>query len=229
MLKNAARKFLYLFLLLLLGAGSGFLTYKVILMNKTVSVPKLKGLSPGDARGLLRDIGLKLRIEGKTFDPVVPQGDIQYQDPGEGQQAKIDSTVKVIISEGPETRLMPSVLGLRIGDAISLLGKEGLVAAETIQVHSDRIPAGVVIAQDPEPGEKTGPVRLVASAGPLHVSYYCPDFKQMDADAARGICQALGIEPVFIDTGSQGKTVKSQSPAPGSRVVQGQKVFMELQ
>ncbi|MDA8387305.1 MAG: PASTA domain-containing protein [Nitrospiraceae bacterium] len=229
MLKKILRRFFYLFLLLLLGAGSGFLTYKLILRNKTVSVPELTGQPPEAARGLLRDLGLRLRIAGRQFDPVVPPGDIDSQDPAEGQPIKIDSAVTVTISEGPATERMPSVLGLQIGDAVALLSKDSLVASETIRVHSDRVPAGAVIAQDPEPGEKTGPVHLIASDGPLQVSYYCPDFKGMSAAQAQDLCQALGIDPVFAGSGPPAGTVKAQSPAPGSRIGPGQKVFMELQ
>ena len=231
MLKKAATWFFYLVLLLLLAAGSGYLSYRLILRNKMVSVPGLTGQSPEAASASLQDAGLKLRIEGKAFDPVVPPGDIQGQEPGPGRQVRINSTVKVIISEGPETKRMPSVLGLTAAQAVSLLGKEDLVAAEVIQVRSNRIPAGVVIAQNPQPEEKTGPVRLIASAGPGEVSYYCPDFRQMTVAKAQGICQALGLDPVFVGGGSGSKTqtVNGQSPAPGSKVMPGQKVFMELQ
>ena len=228
MLKNALKWLFYPVLLLALAAGAGYLTYRITLMNKKVSVPGLAGQTPEAARATLRDLGLKLRIAGKAFDPIVLPGDIQSQDPQPGQQVRIDSTVKVTISEGPQTRRMPSVLGLADGQAVSLLGGQGLAVAEEIRVHSDRIPAGVVIAQDPQPGEKTGPVVLIASAGPLHVSYYCPDFSMMAAEEAQGICQALGIEPVFVNAGPGGQTVKAQSPAPGSKITPGQKVFMEL-
>lgn len=222
------KKILYFFLFLFLGVASGFLTYKVILFNKKVAVPELKGQAPEAARGVLRDLGLRLRVTGKGFDPIIPPGSIIGQVPEAGRKLRIDSTVKVIVSEGPETARMPSVLGLKLEDANALLKREGLGVQETISVQSDTVPAGVVIAQAPDPNEKTGPVTLVASGGPPRVSYYCPDFRLMSADEARTLGQALGLELVFGNAGPPSSVVASQKPDPGSEVTEGQKVFLEL-
>ncbi|MDA8171640.1 MAG: PASTA domain-containing protein [Nitrospiraceae bacterium] len=222
------KKILYFFLLLFLGAASGFVTYKVILINKKVAVPELKGQTPEAARGMLRDLGLRLQVTGKGFDPIIAPGGIISQEPEAGRQSRIDSTVRVIISEGPETARMPSVLGQKIPDALELLNKDGLGVTKTIHVQSDTAPAGAIIAQDPEPGEKTGPVTIVASDGPPHVSYYCPDFRLMSVEEVRTLCQALGLEPVFGNSGPPASLVASQKPEAGSEITEGQKVFLEL-
>ncbi len=226
------KKIFYFFLFLFLGVASGFVTYKVILLNKKVAVPEMKGRATEAARGMLRDLGLGLRIEGKGFDPIIPPGGVISQQPETGQTVRIGSAVRVIISEGPETARMPSVLGRKLTDALAFLGKDGLGVTKTIQVHSYRVQAGNIIAQDPEPGEKAGPVTLVASDGPPNVSYWCPDFRLMSMEEARSLCQALGLEPVFgSSTGNPGAAtalVASQKPAPGSEITEGQKVFLEL-
>ncbi len=215
--------------------ASGFLTYRVILLNKTVAVPDLKGKPPEAAISELRDLGLKMKVTGKDFDPVVPPGSIIAQDPAAGESARLDSLVKVALSLGPATPRMPSVIGMSLADAVSFLAKSGLKVLKTILIYSGNSPKGTVMAQDPNPGEKSGPVSLVVSKGPSEVSYYCPDFTGMGIAQAQSLTTALGLQPVFEgnqgpgDAGpGSGQTVSSQKPEPGARVSPGQKVYFFL-
>ena len=224
------KKALLIFLFVLLGIASGFLTYKVIIMNKKVAVPDLKGSSPVAAMSKLRDLGLKLEVNGKDFDPVIPPGFIITQEPAAGGSAGLDSAVKVVLSLGPATPLMPSVLGSNLEEAVSSLEKSGLKVLKTIPVYSDNMAKGTVIAQDPNPGEKSGPVSLIVSNGPSEVSYYCPDFMGMSIAQAQNLTAALGLEPVFEgSSGVEGdQAVSSQKPGPGAKIIAGQKVVLFL-
>ncbi len=226
------KKILLFFLFILLGIGSGFLTYKVIILNKKVAVPDLKGQKPEAALSELTDIGLKLKVKGKNFDPVIPPGFILTQEPAAGESARLDSSVKVVLSLGPSTAQMPSVLGKNLADAVSFLERAGLKVLKTISVYSGNWPKGAVMAQDPNPGEKSGPVSLIVSNGPSEVSYYCPDFTGMSVAQAQNVTTALGLAPVF-NSGMGGNSgmdvaVSSQKPGPGAKIVAGQKVFLFL-
>ncbi len=225
------KNILLVFLFVFLGAASGFLTYKVILLNKRVTVPDLKGKPPEAADSELSDLGLKMKVTGKDFDPVVPPGSVTAQEPAADTSVKLDSIVKVALSLGPATPRMPSVIGRDLADAVSFLEKSGLRVLKTIFVHSGNIPKGTVMAQDPNPGEKSGPVSLIVSSGPSEVSYYCPDFTGMALAQAQNLSTALGLQPVVeggpANTGpGSGQTVASQKPGPGDRVFPGQEVFL---
>ncbi|MDA8169490.1 MAG: PASTA domain-containing protein [Nitrospiraceae bacterium] len=220
------KKTLLVIFFLLLGAVSGYVSYKVILLGRTADVPDLKGQPAAQAAAKLKDAGLKLRIEGKDFDPVVPDGGVMGQDPQAGEKARLGSAVKVVISKGPATSRMPLITGQPIDTVKALLARGGLVISKVINAHSGTVPEGTIIGQDPAPDEKTGqPISVVVSAGPYDVSYYCPDFRLMRAAEASALANSLGVEPVFE---SAGDMVVGQKPKAGSKLEKGQTVYLQL-
>ncbi len=225
------KKFLFIFLFMVLGVASGFLTYKVILLSKKVAVPDLKGQPPQAAMNALKDLGLRFEIKSEDFDPVVPQGYIVSQEPAPGENVRLDTPVQVALSLGPSTPRTPSVLGKTLDEAVSLLNAAGLKILNIISIYSGNQPKGTIIAQDPNLDEKSGPVSVIVSNGPSEVSYYCPDFTGMSIAQAQNLAAGLGLEPVFdnaVGFGAGGQNVISQKPDPGAKIAAGQKVFLSL-
>jgi serine/threonine-protein kinase len=219
------RRLLWLLLAVAVGVASGYATFRLATMGRVVEVPDLTGQSPEEARALLKELGLRLRIERYSYDPLLPKGHISQQSPPAGEFARYGRVVQVVVSRGPKALRMPSVLGLTLAEAAVGLAKEGLSISKVIKVHSP-LPRGTVLAQSPEPDEPTGaPITVVVSQGPFEVSYFCPDFTALSTEEALQLAQALGLK---AEVEFFGPRVLAQKPQPGREVKEGEEVVLLL-
>ena len=85
---------------------------RVALRAREVRVPSLVGRSVNEATQRLADLGLGLRIdENQRPDERIPAGSIVQQDPAAGVQARQQRTVRVWVSSGPRTTIVPILVG----------------------------------------------------------------------------------------------------------------------
>ena len=98
-------------------AGALFLTYVVFafigmrlaLKTREVEVPSLAGKTVNEATVALTEAGLNLKVEeGRRLDPKVPAGQIVTQDPVAGIKTRRERSVKVWVSAGPRSSVVPS-------------------------------------------------------------------------------------------------------------------------
>ncbi|MDQ2649387.1 MAG: protein kinase [Actinomycetota bacterium] len=89
----------------------------------------LKGGTYEAAASALAGVQLKAQ-KVEEFSETVPAGQVLRLDPGEGAQAKRDSTVKVIVSKGPDLVKVPSVNGKSADEAAAIIRGAGLVPGE---------------------------------------------------------------------------------------------------
>ena len=218
----------YVFTFLVVGSMSAYITFKVLSSGLTVEVPVIEGRSLTDARESLQSKGLLLKVESETYDLGVPAGRIISQDIQPGSNVRGEVEVKVVVSKGPEVRLIPSVIGTTMENAKKLFLKEKLTVEKTIHVHSDTVAEDTIIAQKPLPEEWTGQgITLVASAGPYDVIYYSPFFQGMLKEDALLLASELGLNvELKVTTGSH--IVIRQKPAPGMRINKGETVSLTL-
>jgi serine/threonine-protein kinase len=101
--------------------------------RQPVQVPNVVGQSSTDAQSVLASKQLNTKLS-QAYSTQVPVGDVVSQDPVSGKTVPINSTVKLVISLGPQTFPMPAVSGLPASAAQTQL--EGL----GLQVHVVRIP-----------------------------------------------------------------------------------------
>src|SRR5688572_16843396 len=77
------------------------LAMRVALRTREVEVPPLVGRAVDDARQMLAETGLALRIDDNArSDEKIPAGQIVQQDPASGVQTRRDRTVRVWVSTG---------------------------------------------------------------------------------------------------------------------------------
>ena len=102
------------------------------------------------------------------LDGTLP-GTILRTDPEAGEELEEGQTITYFISQGPEFRLVPrNLVGIRLGDAESLLLGAELILGEVTEELNEDFPAGIVISvSNSEEQIPTGsPVDLVVSLGP---------------------------------------------------------------
>jgi beta-lactam-binding protein with PASTA domain len=184
-------------------------------------VPDVVGLTEAAATSAITAVD-NLAVGNITYDynDTVAQGLVLSQNPIAGAIVPTGTTVDIVISLGPQI-LVPNVVGQTQADANSAIIAENLIVGTITYEHSDVVPLGSVISQNPVSGTIVPggtAVDMVVSAGQAIV----PDvIGQSQATANSNIAAAgLVVGTVtyeYSDTYSAG-LVSSQSPDAGTPV-----------
>jgi beta-lactam-binding protein with PASTA domain len=220
------RASLFFALFVVLGLTFGFLTFKILSFSRTVEVPPIMNMTVIEADKVLGKAGLDLKIEGEDFDSVIPSGKIIRQDVPPGKTVKEKRAIKIVISKGPKVLSIPLLVNETLQNAESILMQKGLRIGKVINVHSDAVQKGIIVAQRPETDDKLADViTVLVSAGPHDQTYYCPDFQGKQLEDAREVAQKMGLE---IETQGTGSIVKIQRPKPGTVIKSSEKLYLEM-
>lgn len=160
-----------------------------------VAVPDVEGRALPRARAELDEAGLGIE-ERSAFSLSVPRGRVIQQDPAPGRRVRQGEVVEVVVSRGANRVEMPDAVGRPLAEVRRPLEDAG-VPFEVVEVPSEEVPEGVVVAQDPDPGVMvTGEdeVRFDVSTGPrlrpvpevIGLSLDAAAFKLGDAGLAPG-------------------------------------------
>ncbi len=112
----------------------------------TLKVPRVNGLTVPEAKKLLSARGFEPVVEKRTSDSV-PAGKVIGSNPSQGSSIAPGSTVRLIVSTGVKTAVVPNVLGLDRVTATQQLRKAGFVVNANSK-DSDE-PENQVLEQDP--------------------------------------------------------------------------------
>ncbi|WP_326826683.1 Stk1 family PASTA domain-containing Ser/Thr kinase [Streptosporangium sp. NBC_01756] len=128
-----------------------------------VEVPSVVGMSTDEAKAALEGVGLKASVQPITSGG--PQDKVIKSDPEAGEKVAKESSVRIYI---PKKAIeVPSVVGISVSDAKSMLKDSGFTKVKVIEEPSDQ-PEGTVLSQTPEAGAKIQPgitITLVVSSG----------------------------------------------------------------
>ena len=97
--------------------------------EKQVKVPDVRGMTEEDARDELNDRNLGMRVTGREASDKYDEGEIISQDPGDGEKVDEHTTIKVVVSTGPETKMVqvPKVVDEKKADAEKAVEDAGLI------------------------------------------------------------------------------------------------------
>jgi len=184
-----------------------------------VTLPDLEGLSEGDARTRLAELGLETAVISRINHPDLTSGDVLAQSPLPGQVARPGDTVRVMLSAGPESRIIPELGGIAGPEAARLLRGMGFDVA-IVQRREVGGRAGVIESTPPAGTRSRLPakVELVVSEGAPIVDV--PDLVGRHVDDVSSILEEgelkLGAIRYQVDAEEAPGRVVSQSPAAGS-------------
>ena len=157
------------------------------------------------------------------LDGTLP-GTILRTDPEAGEELEEGQTITYFISQGPELRLVPrNLIGIRLGDAESLLLGAELILGEVTEELNEDFPAGIVISvSNSEEQIPTGsPVDLVVSLGPT-IRTIPADLVGAKAEDAQTQLTLEGLQyqlvELYDENVPQG-TVISLDPEPLTQVI----------
>ena len=136
--------------------------------QEKAEVPAVKGLATQEARGRLTEAGFGVGVRPRE-SPEEDAGIVLEQSVTGGKRADMGSKILLTVGEGPRVAKTPDLVGLTYEEAEGELRRAGLLLRGVEQVPSETVPAGVIVAQDPQAGTALEPdsyVYLTTSIGP---------------------------------------------------------------
>jgi len=226
--------------LLLLG-GALLLTYvlfaaasmRLALKTREVVVPSLAGKTVNDATAVLAESGLQLRIEeGLRVDPKVPAGQIISQEPLAGVSTRRERSVKVWVSSGPRSTIVPALLGETERTGQLRLQQEGLELAATAVIRSSEYPSDVIVAQTPPPKSNAPRVALLVNRAERGATYVMPDLIGVNGDRAADLLRVRAFRVAVVGDhpypGVPAGIVLRQNPQAGFQISPGEPISLEV-
>ncbi|MFN8111950.1 MAG: PASTA domain-containing protein [Solirubrobacterales bacterium] len=195
-----------------------------------VIVPKVAGKPVPDAKQLLRSKGFEVEIEQRTSDSV-PDGKVIGSNPSQGTSVAPGSTVKLIVSTGVKTVVVPNVLGLDRVTATSQLRKAGFVVNANPR-DSDE-PEDQVLEQDPSAGEEVeegSEITITYSSGVGTITLGDYVGQKLTYAQRKLTGEGLSVSIVKQDTedSSEDGIVLSQAPSSGTNLSPGDRVTLTV-
>jgi serine/threonine-protein kinase len=192
-----------------------------------IAVPRVAGLSQEDARDVIQGVNLRVQTVFRASADV-PRDIVIETDPAEGTELAPDSTVRLVVSSGPESFPLLNLVGETEERARQLLNDNELIADVTYEPTTGE--RDLVLSQDPAPGTEVAPgsvVSLVVSASPDTI--IVPDLTGLTVENAKFRISVAGleedevtflIEEEFSDEIPEGFVVRTE-PAVGEILPNG--------
>jgi beta-lactam-binding protein with PASTA domain len=226
---------------LLLVGGALLLTYVLFaaasmrsaLKTREVVVPTLAGKPVNEATIMLADAGLKLKVEEvRRTDARIPAGQIIAQDPQAGASTRRERSVKVWVSSGPRSTVVPALLGESERTAQMRLQQEGVELSGTSEIKSGDYQADAIVAQTP-PAKSLAPgVALLVNRGERGATYVMPDLIGVNGDRAADLLRVRAFRVAVVGDhpypGVPAGIVLRQSPQAGFQIAPGEPISLEV-
>lgn len=204
-------------------AGKGAAASRGAAPAAKVAVPDLVGRDAPAAAELLAKAKL---AQGPvtTKKDAAARGKIIAQAPLAGAQAAPGTKVSLVLSDGPGTVTVPSLVDLLVPEARGKLEGVGLKLGAVTE-RDDTKPKGAVLAQVPARGKVVAPgtkVDVAVSTGQVLVTI--PKLRRKPERKAKAILKGLGLKvrvsEMFHDSIPTGYVIKTK-PADGTKVAPG--------
>ena len=163
-------------------------------------------LTIGEDRENRRIIERELRELGVSFSSIVfietehsdniPRGQVIRQTPGAGMLTRSGAILRLYLSLGPTTLVMPDLSDTELRDAEIILEDLG-IEFEVELVFHEYIIAGMIINTDPPAGSSvafTGQVRIFVSDGPIPEHVIVPDLLRLSRASAQSALERRGLQ-----------------------------------
>jgi len=236
MISRVLKTVLLCFAFIFVIGASAYLTLTMIINSEdTVVVPDLEGKDIVYVLELLTDLGLNTKVEGSEYSAKVPKNNVIFQEPEPGSEIKKGRDVRIIISKGPKSILMPNLEKLPVQQARIILEENDLCQGQISSTYSNDLKKNSVIVQFPSAGTmitRNQCVNLLVSIGVRPQEYKMPDLKGRFLDSAIPLIESnnlnLGkIKSVFYKDKPL-NTIVAQEPLSGYFVIEGGTVDLIL-
>ncbi|WP_020155432.1 Stk1 family PASTA domain-containing Ser/Thr kinase [Caldibacillus debilis] len=207
--------------------------YPALFGKHDVTVPEVEGMEYEEAVNRLEDAGLKIGNTYKITHEEIPENHVVKTDPKEGKTVKEGSVIHIFVSTGKEKIVMPDYRNRMYDDVVQLLRDRNFKDIQKNEVFHDS-PEGMIIEQDPAPGEEIVPEETVLTftVSKGEETFKLADLSGYSENALREYAGRYGITidiagEEYHDSVAEGLVI-SQDPKPGTELKKGDKVSVIL-
>jgi beta-lactam-binding protein with PASTA domain len=222
-------------ILCLAGGLSAITAMKLAIQGTEVEVPALMGKSEDEARKVLEDNKLLLRVSSKRFSQSVPAGRIVDQIPPAGTKLKAQRSVKVLVSAGDRKYAVPNLVGSSLRAARLTLGQRNFTLGNASVARTPMGDPQTIQQQYPQPGSQEGAdptVNVLLSAGPIEEFFVMPDLVGKPFELVAGRIRTegfqLGKQTYKKYSGVGAGIVTQQRPQAGHKLSKNDTILLEV-
>jgi beta-lactam-binding protein with PASTA domain len=221
---------------ILIAGITAYLTLTFLIKSEdTVIVPNFIGKDVVSVLEYLTELGLNTKVKGSEYSPEIPKNHVIFQEPEPGAEIKKGRDIRIIISKGAQTILMPNLIALSFPQARIIFEENGLCQGEQSLTYNRNIEKEGIIAQSPLPGTKVqrgSCVDLLVSLGQRPKAYKMPELAGLSLEDAVLLIEKfhlpLGeLKSLFYEAKPR-NTVVRQEPLAGYRVGEGSLVNLVI-
>lgn len=165
-------------LFLVVAGAMGYLTLRLIVRSEdVVVVPDLVGKDVVYALEILTGLGLNTKVAGFEYRADIPKNHVAHQEPRPGAEVKRDRDVRIMVSKGSQTVVVPNLVGMDVREANIIMEENGLASGAVSKTHSEQAARGEVMSQAPTPGgilKRGDMIDLLVSLGRWPVRFKMP-------------------------------------------------------
>ncbi|HEX2031200.1 MAG TPA: Stk1 family PASTA domain-containing Ser/Thr kinase [Actinomycetota bacterium] len=205
-------------------AVAGWAVWTYVIPHRT-RVPNVEGLRLAAAQRIAEQSRLELQVVRDEYSSTVAANRIIRQLLDPGSELEEGSSLRVVVSLGPEFVPVPEVTGMELAAARKTIRDARLEVGGIQRTYHDTVPAGHVIEQNPQQGtqlEVGEPVGLTISRGEEPV--VVPGVVGLSEDEAASLIQGAGLGVAVVEqfsaTVPRGDVV-GQEPAADAEVRRG--------
>jgi serine/threonine-protein kinase len=226
---------------LLLLAGALVATYllfgaaamRMALRAREVQVPDFTNRTANQAAAMAANLELTLKVDDvRRPDPTIGAGRVVAQEPLPGSTARRQRSVRIWLSAGERSAIVPRLIGETERSAELRLAQDGLTLAALSEIRTEDLPPDVVVAQTPAAKTAGGRVALLINRGARGISYVMPDLIGVNGDRAAEILRGRGFRVAVVGSnpypGVAAGVVIRQSPQAGFQIGPGEPVSLEV-
>ncbi|HWZ82634.1 MAG TPA: PASTA domain-containing protein [Terriglobales bacterium] len=246
------RMLLLALVLLTVALISALTAMRFAIHGREVAIPKIVGMTPGEAERALGASGLDVVVERQFYSPDVPEGRIMSQAPLAGVKVRRGWSIRVAQSLGPQRIAIPDVTNQTERVAELNVRRRGLDLGPLAQVNLPDAAADLVVSQSPPAnanGVSVPKISLLVSRGPEPAAFVMPNFvgqplgsvnlALLDAGVKVGRVSVVPVAPPVegpieplkansVTPPGAASMIVTQSPAAGQKVAAGSTVNFEV-
>lgn len=141
---------------------SALTAMRLAIHGREVTIPKVLGMSPGEAERAGSSLGLQVIVEREFYSPDVPEGRIINQMPTAGTKVRRGWSIRVARSLGPQRVAIPDVTGESERAAELNIRRRGLALGSTAEISFP--------ADSPNASTSAQPDQVVSQSPPANAS-----------------------------------------------------------
>ena len=228
MILRAVKYSIFFIVFMGISGVSAYLTLTYLIKSEdSVIVPDLVGRDVVYALEILTDLGLNIKVKGSEYSGDIAKNHVIFQEPEPGQEIKAGRDVRILLSKGPLTLLMPDLTRLSLRHARLAIQENGLCAGQVSLTRLPGIPDhDAVVSQTPDPGQwvqRGTCVDLLVSRGPLQKTYKMDSLRGLSLEEAVSIIEksnlVVGSIKYDLDNTQPWHTIIDHNPKYGYRVL----------